>query len=153
MSQETATSQETQTASAAPETSTSQSSTSSTASEGMESSANNSQAPAVPTYQPNYKFKAYEKEYELDELYRPLIKDADTEAKIKALHSKAYALDPMKEKLEGTRKEFDGFKSTVEPKVRAFEQFNKILENKDWDTFFKKLNVPRCNNSMPRCCS
>lgn len=144
MTQETATSQTTESASTAPETTTttSQATTSSDAREGMESSASAGQAPPVPTYTPNYKFKAYEKEYELDELYRPLIKDADTEAKIKALHSKAYALDPMKDKLEGTRREFDGFRSTSEPKLRAYDQFNKILENKDWDTFFKKLNVP-----------
>lgn len=145
MSQETATSQATDTSSAVSSdtSSTQQASTSQGAvSEGMEAASGAAQVPAMPAYVPNYKFKAYEKEYEVDELFRPLIKDADTEAKIKALHSKAYALDPMKEKLEGTRKEFDGFKGTVEPKIRAFDQFNKILENKDWDTFFKKLGVP-----------
>ena len=91
MTQETATSQTTDTASAAPETTTttSQATTSSDAREGMESSASAGQAPPVPTYTPNYKFKAYEKEYELDELYRPLIKDADTEAKIKAAMAEA----------------------------------------------------------------
>lgn len=147
MSQETATSQtsEATTTSASPASAPSTQQTSSApsgVSEGMHSAADASAPPAMPAYTPNYKFKAYEKEYEVDELFRPLIKDADTEAKIKALHSKAYALDPMKEKLEGTRKEYDGFRGTVEPKVRAYEQFNKILENKDWDTFFKKLGVP-----------
>lgn len=145
MSQETATSQVTEstssdnTASAATQQA---SSTPSGVTEGMNETANTAQVPTMPTYTPNYKFKAYEKEYEVDELFRPLIKDADTEAKIKALHSKAYALDPMKEKLEGTRKEYEGFKGSAEPKLRAYDQFNKILENKDWDTFFKKLGVP-----------
>lgn len=146
MSQETATSQTSESTSsgASSDTSTTQqaSSTQTSVSEGMNTAANAAQVPVMPAYTPNFKFKAYEKEYEVDELFRPLIKDADTEAKIKALHSKAYALDPMKEKLEGTRKEFDGFRGTAEPKLRAYDQFNKILENKDWDTFFKKLGVP-----------
>jgi len=146
MSQDTATSQSTESTNsgASSETSSTQqaSSAPSGVTEGMNNTANAAQVPQTPAYTPNYKFKAYEKEYEVDELFRPLIKDADTEAKIKALHSKAYALDPMKEKLEGTRREFDGFKGTVEPKIRAYDQFNKILENKDWDTFFKKLGVP-----------
>lgn len=146
MSQETATSQTTEATSsgASSDTSSTQqaSTTQTSVSDGMNATANAAQVPQMPAYTPNYKFKAYEKEYEVDELFRPLIKDADTEAKIKALHSKAYALDPMKEKLEGTRKEFDGFKGASEPKLRAYDQFNKILENKDWDTFFKKLGVP-----------
>ncbi len=147
MSQETATSQtsEATTTSASPASTTTQqtSSAPSGVSEGLHSAADASAPPAMPAYTPNYKFKAYEKEYEVDELFRPLIKDADTEAKIKALHSKAYALDPMKEKLEGTRKEYEGFKGSSEPKLRAYDTFNKIIENKDWMTFFKKLNVPK----------
>lgn len=100
------------------------------------------QATQAPVYTPDFKFKAYEKEYEVDELFRPLFKDKDTEAKIKALHSKAYAMESMKEKLEGTRKETDTYKAEIAPKIQAYESFNKILANKDWDTFFNKLKVP-----------
>jgi len=101
-------------------------------------------APPVvtPAYQPNFKFKAFDKEYEVDELYRGLMKDPETEDKIKKLHSKAYAMEVMKEKLEGTRKDHETFKTTIQPKLQSFEYFNNLVANKDWDTFFKKLGVP-----------
>lgn len=146
MTPETATSQTpSSTVESAPSSSssvTTSASTEAAAPSAQASSTPTPSAPVAPTYAPDFKFKAYEKEYEVDELFRPLFKDKDTEAKIKALHSKAYAMEGMKEKLDGTRKEYDGFKGEIEPKIRAYESFNKILANKDWDTFFTKLNVP-----------
>lgn len=102
----------------------------------------NAQAPTPPQYQPNFKFKAFDKEYEVDELFRPLIKDSETEEKIKKLHSKAYAMEAFQEKLHKSRSEYDQFKQSIEPKVKSFDYFNVLLENKDWDTFFNKLGVP-----------
>lgn len=95
-----------------------------------------------PQFKPNFKFKAFEKEYEVEDLYKGLIKDAETEDKVKKLHSKAYAMETMKERLEGTRQELQTFRGQVEPKLRAYDFFDHLLQNKDFDTLFAKLQVP-----------
>lgn len=99
-------------------------------------------APAAPVFTPNFKFKAFDKEYEIEEGLRPLITDSDKEKAIRKLHEKAYALDPMKENLNKVRTEFDGYKQSIEPKIKNFDFLNKIVQNKDWDTFFTKVGVP-----------
>jgi hypothetical protein len=109
----------------------------------VQAGAQNAQAPIVPAYTPNFKFKAYEKEYEVDPLFHSLFKDTETEEKIKKLHSKAYAMEGMQEKLGMTRKEYEGYKNQVTPQLKAFEYFDKIVKAKDWDTFFTKLGVPQ----------
>lgn len=105
--------------------------------------ASKTDAPVVsPQYNPNYKFKAYDKEYEVEDLFKPLIKDAETEKKVRELHAKAYALEHMQEKFNKHRTESTQFKTSIEPKLRAYDYFNVLLENKDWDTLFGKLGVP-----------
>ena len=40
-------------------------------------------------YNPNYKFSVMDKEHEIDEWLRPVIKDAEMEKKVKDLYTKA----------------------------------------------------------------
>lgn len=97
---------------------------------------------AAPSWQPNYKFKAFDKEHELDPMFRTLIKDAETEKQVKSFASKAFALEPMKAEKERIRTEYETFKSTNEPTLRAVNQLNKLLGNKDYENFFKGLKIP-----------
>jgi hypothetical protein len=97
--------------------------------------------PTTPAWTPNWKFKAFDKEHEVEEWVRPLVKDAETEEKIKKLHSKAYAMDGMKEKLEKQRGEFETYKSTVTPKLKTYDFLDVILKNGDFDTFFDRIGV------------
>lgn len=123
----------------APESSGDTSSSSSQASSSPESTPTEGSAPA---YQPNYKFKAYNKEYEIEEPFRPFIKDPDLEGKFRKLHEKAYGFDPLKEKHDGLRQEYDTYKSKYEPIDRSLTTLGMLLENKDYETFFQKLNIP-----------
>lgn len=100
------------------------------------------QAAAVAAYQANYKFKAFGKEHEIEELYRPLMKDKDTEEKIRKFHEKAYAMEKMQDERNKSRTEFEQFKTQTEPNMRAMNHFNNLLKNKDWDNFFSGLGIP-----------
>lgn len=99
------------------------------------------QAPVVPSWQPNYKFKAFGKEHEIGPEFRNFIKDADTEKAFRKLHEKAYALEPLQADRDRFRTELETFKSSNEPTLRAVNQLNKLLTNKDYDNFFSGLGI------------
>jgi len=61
-----------------------------------------------PIFQPNWKYKAFGKEKEIDEMWRPLVKDPDSEQKVKDIFTKVDAFDELKNKHESTSKEFQG---------------------------------------------
>jgi len=98
--------------------------------------------PVAPVYQPNFKFKAFGKEHEIEEIYRGLIKDKDTEEKIRKLHEKAFAMEPFQNESKKFKTELEQFKAQTEPNMRAMNHFNNLLKNKDWDNFFGGLKVP-----------
>lgn len=88
------------------------------------------QAPAVPQYQPNFKFKVMDEEKEMDEFLRSAIKDADTEKKARELYEKAYGLDYVKPKYEDLKKKYP----ELETKYNTFYgQVNDIIGLRDKD--------------------
>lgn len=98
--------------------------------------------PAAPAYQPNFKFKAFGKEHEIEETFRSLIKDKETEEKIRKFHEKAYAMETFQENEKKLKGQFDQFRQQAEPNLKAMNHFNQLLKNKDWDNFFGGLKVP-----------
>lgn len=109
--------------------------------------ASSTEAPALPTYTPNYKFRATSEdekkgeEREFDEFVRSAIKDADTEKKARELYEKAYGLDFIKPKYEDLKKkypEMEGQYSKLNGTV------NEILDLKDKDlgAFFEAVRLP-----------
>lgn len=98
--------------------------------------------PAAPVYQPNFKFKAFGKEHEIEEIYRGLIKDKDTEEKIRKLHEKAFAMEPFQNESKKFKAELEQYRAQTEPNMKALNHFNNLLKNKDWDNFFGGLRVP-----------
>lgn len=100
-------------------------------------------APVVPpSYQPNYKFKAFREEKEIDELFRGIIKDSDTEKKVKELHERAYALDPMKSERDEWKNKYSETSTKFQQLDRSVAQLSKFVENNDWTNFFSALKVP-----------
>lgn len=98
--------------------------------------------PVAPAYQPNFKFKAFGKEHEIEEIYRGLVKDKETEEKIRKLHEKAYAMEPFQNESKKYKTELDQFRAQAEPNLRSMAHFNNLLKNKDWDNFFGGLKIP-----------
>jgi hypothetical protein len=93
--------------------------------------------PVVPTpYSPNYKFKAMGKDHEFEEWARGLVKDPETENKMRKLFEKAYGFDPMKEKYQKREADFgkkEEYYSTMDKVVGKVQHF---MQNKDYDNLF-----------------
>lgn len=97
--------------------------------------------PEVPQYTPNYKFKAMKEEKEIDEWARPLIKDADSEKKVREIWEKAYGLDHFKSKFEGTSQERDQYKQAYQGIFGDAQQLFKARDAGDMETVFKKIGM------------
>lgn len=98
-------------------------------------------ATEVPPYAPNYKFKVMDKEHEIAEQFRGIIKDADTERLVKELHEKAYGLDVVKPRFNDLREKF----KSVEQEARGYKEgigeLREFYQRGDFDSFFQKLNI------------
>lgn len=111
------------------------------------SSAPTEGAPAVvaaPSWAPNFKVKSYDKEYEIDEMFRPLMKDAEAEKKVRAIFEKAYGLDGMKPLYKKTQEELEKMRPTVKEHETLKTQLNRISEmynTGDHENFFKAIGV------------
>lgn len=101
------------------------------------------QKEAAPIYSPNYKFKVMDKEHEIDEWLRPVIKNADIEKKVKDLYEKAYGLDSIKPKHQSIKEELEQTKAKVAETDKALDILGKYVAENDFDSFFEGLNIPK----------
>lgn len=106
-----------------------------------------SQDPAA--FAPNVKFKVLDKEHEIPEEFRALMKDANSEKKVREIFEKAYGLDgikanrdSLKEEVATTKQEniaikgsIDGLRSIYQGAVES-GNFLKL------DDFFARLKIP-----------
>lgn len=103
---------------------------------------------AAPAYTPNFKFKhvngdGKDAEAEIDDLFKPLVKSADVEKKIRELHEKAYGIDFVKAdrgKLQQTHAQVSGELAELKAGV---DQLRTFVANRDLDSFFEGLQIPQ----------
>lgn len=98
---------------------------------------------AVPAYQPNYKFKVKDKELEFEDWAKGVVKDKETEEKIRDFHAKAYGLDSVKQSREALIAEHTDLKTKYESTETALTQLGNFKASKDWDSFFDALDIPK----------
>lgn len=72
-------------------------------------------AQAQPQWQPNFKIKAFKKEYEIPEMYRGLVKDADTEKQLRDIFTKYHSFDDTRAMYDHVRKERDEYMGKFQP--------------------------------------
>lgn len=96
----------------------------------------------APAYQPNYKFKAYDKEHEMDEWTRALIKDKETEEKFRSLYAKGHGIEEMKGKLEKYRNDYQKVNEDFTGTQAGLDRLKGHVSNGDFDAFFKETNIP-----------
>lgn len=101
------------------------------------------QAPAQPAYTPNFKFKVLDSEHEIDPEFRALIKDAETEKKIKGLFEKAYGLDHYKQKHTKLSQDFSKIKTEYDNFQAGIRQVEEYINNKDFKSFMNTLKIPK----------
>lgn len=105
-----------------------------------ESSAPQTAAPEATAYTPDWKVKVLNEEREVDEFFRPLVKDPDTEKKVKEVFEKMYSMEHFKNKYEKTHQQYQ----EVLPKYQQYEQSVNALKKywgTDKDMFFQALGV------------
>lgn len=101
------------------------------------------ETPAVPAYQPNWKYKVFGKEKDLDEYFRPFIKDQDSEKKFKDVFTRADAFDDMKSKHEAAQQEFSQLVTEHAALDRDVKRVMKFRNDGDLTNFFNALKIPR----------
>lgn len=102
-----------------------------------------SQPPPAPSFQPNFKFKVHDEEKEIDEMFRGLIKDQDTEKKIRELHEKAYGLDVQKPKYERMKQEFQEVSTKYGNIDKSLKQLSSYVQAGDLGSFFQATQIPK----------
>lgn len=92
-------------------------------------------------YTPNLKFKVMDEEKSIDDFLAPVMKDAETEKKIRELYEKAYGLDHVKPK-------YEDLKTTHQKTQQGYQQLQsdvqEILSYKnsgDLDMFFETVGL------------
>lgn len=98
--------------------------------------------PEVPVYTPNFKFKAADKEYEFDKSIQALIKDAQTESKIRELYEKSHGLDSVKANRQELRQENRQIKEELGAYKEEINELKYYYNQGDLDSFFQKLQIP-----------
>lgn len=103
---------------------------------------------APAPYTPNFKYKyAVEGqksvEAEIDDLFKPLIKDAETEKKVRELFEKAYGLDFIKSDRDTFKTTASDIYSKFQEQSQAINTVSTFIKNKDYDTVFEVLNIPK----------
>jgi hypothetical protein len=93
------------------------------------------------TYTPNFKFKVHDKEHEVEEWLRGVVKDADSEKKLRELHERAYGLDHVKADRTKLREQVQQVAQEKAQQDQAFSMLGGYLAKKDFDSFFEATKV------------
>lgn len=73
---------------------------------------------------------------------RGVIKDADSEKKIKELYEKAYGLDVVKPRFQQTRQELQEIRTQHQSLLKDVQEVREHYARGDFDSFFKTLQIP-----------
>ena len=100
------------------------------------------QAQAAPAaYTPSLKFKVHGKEQEFDKFLHGVVKDAETEKKVRELYEKAYGLDHVKPKYQEAQGRIQQMEKQFAPLVQVAQELNSALKKGDIDTVIEKLGL------------
>jgi ribosomal protein L19E len=84
-----------------------------------------------PKFTPNFKFKAYGKEYEIPEQFRGLIKDEQTQKELHDLFSSAKGIEHLKPHYEKVRTEHQQLVQQHTNLVKQIQPINEAIKRKD----------------------
>jgi hypothetical protein len=93
------------------------------------------------TYTPNFKFKVHDKEHEIEDYLRGVVKDPDTEKKLRELHERAYGLEHVKNDRTKLREQNQQVLQENTQLKTAYGELGGLLAKKDFASFFEKTNV------------
>ena len=100
----------------------------------------NAAAAAAP-YNPDFKFKANNKEHEIPEVLRSVIKSEKEEKYLKDIFQKAYGIEPIKERLNSIRGEFQQLQQSYTSIMDQVGEARTAYQRGDMDTVFDTLKI------------
>lgn len=92
-------------------------------------------------YTPNLKFKVMDQEKSIDDFLAPIIKDSDTEKKVRELYEKAYGLDFVKPKYEDLKSKYSTVEQTHNQLVQDVQTVLQYKDKGDLDRFFETVGL------------
>ena len=95
------------------------------------------------TYVPNYKYKAALQEKELDPFFHSLVKDPDSEKKVKDLFTKVDAFDFVKSKKELAEQQYQSLMGDYETVSSTVHQFNESVKKGDLSSAFRLAGLTK----------
>jgi len=96
---------------------------------------------AQPTYSPNFKYRAAMEEKEIEEFWRPLIKDADSEKRVKQLFTKVDGFDALKQSRDQLRGQFDMLEGDFKNMSQTVHRFNDSVSRGDLTSAFRLAGI------------
>lgn len=96
---------------------------------------------AAPKYTPNYKYKAALQEKEVDEFWRSLIKDADSEKKVKDFLSKLDGFDFVKQSRDKLEQQHQSLSQDYQAQTEVVQRVEGAIERKDLTSAFRQLGL------------
>lgn len=96
-----------------------------------------------PPYQPNFKVRVMDKEYEVEDWLRSAIKNPEHEKRAKELYSAIHGIDSIKQDRQTLKSELAETKEKVARTDQALEAIGGFARANDWDSFFEVLNIPK----------
>lgn len=95
----------------------------------------------LPAYNPNFKYSVKGQEKEIDEMFRALVKDAESEKKVKALFEKADGIEHVKMDRDSLKKEYGGFKEQVVPYLQEYHKFTSLRDKGSLGAAFQVAGI------------
>lgn len=92
-------------------------------------------------FSPNFKYKALLQEKEIEEFWRPLIKDADSEKKVKDFMSRIDGFDFVKSSRDKIEKQFESLNTDYQNQSKIVNQVQDSLSKGDLNSVFRQLGV------------
>jgi hypothetical protein len=106
-----------------------------------ESDATENKESAAPAYTPNWKYKAALQEKEIDEFWRPLVKDAESEKKVKDFLSRVEGLDFVKESRDRIQKEYESLMNDYQSQNEIVRRVETSVQRGDLTSVFRQLGL------------
>jgi hypothetical protein len=98
-------------------------------------------APLPPAFTPNFKFKVMGKELEMADWAKGIIKDAETEKKVRDVFEKAHGLDIVKERYEKRQQEFSQKENYYANMDKVVGNVQHFMQAGDYDNLFGKAGL------------
>lgn len=95
----------------------------------------------APAYQPNFNYVAAAQQKEIEEFWRPLIKDKESEERVKEFLTKYDAFDSVKESRNKIQEHYDSLLSDYEAQAQVVNRVESALDRGDLSSAFRQLGL------------